>query len=118
MLSIEVKNILNLKNKRITFGIDDYNLMLELEDILLKQGYYWRGENSKYHYLNKRKYIKIVLYTNFSLNKQFEIMMNSTPYDNEFNSSDIIITRETLNLIKDVFNPKPNYLPRKINREI
>ncbi len=118
MLLAEVRNILKNKNKKISFGICNYKLMLELEDILLKHGYYWRGENSNYHHLNKRKYNRIILYTNFYNNKQFEILMNSVPYNDEFNESDIIISEETLNLIKDVLEPKPNYLPRKINREI
>jgi len=119
MLLIEVKNILKLKNKQLSFGIDDYELMLELENILLKQGYYWRGENSNYHYLNQRKYKRIVLYINYySMNSVLEMCMDSSPNNNIFNESDIVVTRQTLNLIENVFDPKPNYLPRKINREI
>jgi len=118
-----LKELFNNPTKTIKFGIKDVNLLLQLEDLLLNNGYRWRGRAENHHYI-RDEYMKnnniymIILNINYDTDKPKILSMSTYVTNFEIENSTILLTKDSLKKLNLFFNPIPDYSPRKITREI
>jgi hypothetical protein len=110
-------------NRTIRFGITNPNLLLQLEDLLLNNGYRWKCRDKKYHFFRDEYMINnnvemVILNINLMTDEPMILSMNTYVTISEIEDSTIIITEDSLKKIKLYFNPIPDYKPKKFIREI
>jgi len=119
---MSVKEILNSKNSKISIGITDHNTLIEVEDILIKGGYSWRGDVIGKYYLKDRKdkITNVIIYLNSS-NRDYDykhLTYNPFVFQDVMNKTDILVTKKTLDELKRYFKIIPDYSSKKFIREI
>ncbi len=124
MTTEELKIIFEDHNKIIRIGFMDLNLLLKVEDLLLKNDYRWKGRDKNWYFLRDEYFFKLenkpfLLYINYD--GYYPKILSCDPYSNHHNIeqiSDMIVTDSILTQLKLYFNSVPTYKPKKFTREI
>jgi hypothetical protein len=118
---MSVKEILNSKNSKISIGITDHNTLIEVEDILIKGGYRWRGDVGKYYLKDRKdKITNVIIYLNpIDIHYNYKhLTYNPFVFQNVMDKTDILVTKKTLDELKRYFKIIPDYSSKKFIREI